>query len=183
MADIQHIIEYLSENLTDPVPRFVMVKEIYKEPTTCPAYMAAYEKLRQSKWYRVLADEQWEDGSWGSFHSMVANTKINSKFISTEAALRRARELSLPKDDPVVAKAVRLMERYVRGEQEYPDRVEKHNDGGRGFMIAIPFLVAGNLNLFDPDNLLLGSLREVYLKTLKVAFAKGDFDEGARAAW
>lgn len=99
------------------------------------------------------------------------------KFVSTKVALRRARELSLPKDDPVVAKCIRLMERYVREEEAWPDYVEKHKDNGRGFIFCRPFLTAANLNLFDPDNPVLKPLRDVVVETMKTAFANGRLDE------
>lgn len=99
------------------------------------------------------------------------------KFVSTKVALRRARELSLPKDDPVVAKCIRLMEQYVREEEAWPDYVEKHKDNGRGFIFCRPFLTAANLNLFDPDNPVLKPLRDVVVETMKTAFANGRFDE------
>jgi len=64
MMNIRQIIEFLSAHTPDPVPKFIMQKEIFKKPNTCPDYTNAYEQMRQSKWYRELADEQWHDGSW-----------------------------------------------------------------------------------------------------------------------
>lgn len=178
MIDMQKITTYLSEHISDPVPLFIMQKEICPAQESSPAYENAYEQMRRSKWYRELADEQWADGSWGRFHTQ--DTKApKRKFATTETALRRARELGLPKEDPVVAKCIKLMERYVTGQEAYPDPVEKHHDNGKSFLTAVPFLVAANLNMFDPGHPLLRPKREVFVKTLKTALSGGRFDEEA----
>lgn len=171
--DLQTIVEILLPMATDPFPRYIFKKEILsKEPTDKDT-----DAIHLSKWYSQLANEQWENGSWGRFHSMDSRIAHKQKFVSTEAALRRARELSLPKDDPVVAKCIRLMERYVREEEAWPDYVEKHKDNGRGFIFCRPFLTAANLNLFDHDNPVIKPLRDVVAETMKTAFANGCFDE------
>jgi hypothetical protein len=59
--------------------------------------------------------------------------------------------LGLAKGDPVVAKCITLMERYVRGEDAWRDYVEKHHDNGKSFNFCRPFLTAANINLFDPE--------------------------------
>jgi hypothetical protein len=46
------------------------------------------------------------------------------KFSCTEAAIRRAREMGLSKDDPVIAKCVRLLEKYIQGEAHAPYTIE-----------------------------------------------------------
>ena len=73
--------------------------------------------------------------SWGRFHSMDSRIANKQKFVSTEAALRRLRELGLPKDDPAVAKCIKLMERYIREEETWRDYVEKQRtmEGGSYF--------------------------------------------------
>jgi len=172
-SDLQSFIDYLWSVTADPFPRYVLKKEILQEDPTDDDI----NLIRASKWYKQLADEQWADGSWGRFHSMDSRIAHKQKFVSTEAALRRAHELGLPKDDPVVAKCIRLMERYIREEEAWRDYVEKHKDNGRGFIFCRPFLTAANLNLFDSENLVIKPLRNVVAETIKTAFADGCFDE------
>ncbi|MDD4494829.1 MAG: hypothetical protein PHV32_10890 [Eubacteriales bacterium] len=171
--DIQTIIDYLVPLVIDPFPRYIFKREILREPPT-PAEIDA---IHTSKWHKQLADEQSKDGSWGRFHSMDSRIANKQKFVSTEAALRRLRELGLPKDDPVVAKCIKLMERYIREEEAWPDYVEKHKDNGRGFIFCRPFLTAANLNLFDPENPVIKPLRDVVAETIKTAFSDGCFNE------
>jgi hypothetical protein len=179
LINTQQIIEYLSEHISDPVPKFIMQKEIFKEPATSPSYINAYNQMKQSKWYHELADEQWDDGSWGRYHSQDSKSVNKQKFVTTESALRRALELSLSKDDPIIAKCIRLMERYVRGEETWRDNIEKHHDGGKSHLRSRPFVTAAFLNLFDPENPVVKTKLDAFVKTLKIALSKGYFDEEA----
>jgi len=110
---------------------------------------------------------------------MDSSLARKQKFVTTEAALRRAHDLGLTKDDPIVAKCIALMERYIRGEETWRDYVEKHYDGSKGHLHSRPYLTAAQLNLFDPENLVVKTKRNVFVRTLEIAFAKGFFDEKA----
>ena len=176
MITIQQIIDYLSENVSDSVPKYILIKEIYKKDPLSPEYINAYESMKQSEWYRVLAGTQWEDGSWGRFHTQDTKLPKNQRFV-TEWMLGRSRELSLSKDDPMIVKAIRLMERYVRGEETWTDKIEKHKDNGKGHLFCRPFLTAAVISRFDPENPVIKPLRYVVMETLKTAFENGDFNE------
>lgn len=169
IKDIQDVIDYLSANLFDPFPRYILRKEILQET---PSDFER-EAIKTSKWYKQLALEQWENGSWGRFHTQDTKATIKQKFATTEQALRRARELSLDKSDPVIQKVIQLIEQYIRGEEVWLDAKEKHY----GFEIAFKTLVAANLSLFDPQNPLLRIKREVCVQNLSKSFAKGVLDE------
>ncbi len=81
MITTQQIIEYLSEHVTDPVPEFIMQKEIYKVPAESQCYQNAYNQINRSKWYRELADEQWEDGSWGDSIPRIQKRQISKNLL------------------------------------------------------------------------------------------------------
>lgn len=173
IKDLQNIIGYLHTTATDPFPRYILKKEILCQAPTADDAAA----IHASKWYKQLADEQWDDGSWGRFHSMDSRIKDKRKFVSTEAALSRAHELGLTKDNPIVAKCIKLMERYVRGEETWRDNIEKHHDNGKSHLHSRPYLTAAWLNLFDPENPVIKPKRDVFIQTLKIALSKGFFDE------
>jgi hypothetical protein len=176
MIKIQKIIEYLSENITDPVPNYIMQKEIYKESVNNPNYKNAYKQMRESKWYLELVNEQLNDGSWGRFHTQDSKAP-KRKFVTTETALRRAHELSLSKDDQIISKCIKLMERYVLDKETWTDSVEKHHDNGKSHLYSRSFVTAANINLFDPENSVIKPKRDIFVKTLKVSLEKGYFDE------
>ncbi|MCL2707865.1 MAG: hypothetical protein FWF03_01985 [Defluviitaleaceae bacterium] len=177
MITLSQIIDYLSGRALDPLPVFLMQKEIYKAKAEGAAYSDAYEKMRQTKHYVELAGEQLVDGSWGRLHSQDSKAP-RKKFVTTEAALRRAGELGLPKDDPIISKCIGLMERYMNGEAAWTDTVEKHRDGGRGHIYCRPFMTAALINMFDPDNETKKPFQESAANTLEAAFVGGRFDAG-----
>jgi hypothetical protein len=173
--DLQNIIDYLMPVAADPFPRYIFKKEILRET---PSY-TDIDAIHSSKWYKQLADEQWEDGSWGRFHSQDSKAPIKQKFVTTEAALRRARELGLTKDDPIIEKCIKRMERYVSGEETWTDNIEKHKDNGKGHMFCRPYMSAAAINIFDPENPLIKPLRDNALESVKKAFQNDFFDEQA----
>lgn len=171
--DLKGIFDYLSTVTTDSFPRYILKKEILKEtPTT-----ADVSAIHMSKWYKQLADEQWEDGSWGRFHSQDSKAAIKQKFVTTENALGRARQLSLSKDDPIIAKCLRKLERYVCGDETWTDNIEKHKDGGKGHLFCRPYMSAAVINTFNPENPFIKPLRDNALESLEKAFRNGFFDE------
>ena len=170
--ELQPIVRYLQTADTDSFRRYILKIEILNEIPT----ENDIEAIHNSKWYRQLADEQWEDGSWGRFHTM-SSKEIKQKFVSTEAALRRARELGLKKNDPMIAKCIKIMERYVLGEETWTDYIEKHKDNGKSHLFCRPYLTAANINLFDSENPVIKPLRDVVAETLGTAFSTGCFDE------
>lgn len=171
--DLQCMVEYMKEVSKDPFPRYILKKDILKEIPT----PSDIDEIHGSKWYRQLVDEQWEDGSWGRFHSMDSSIAAKQKFVTTEGALRRAYELGLTKDDPVVCKCIKYMERCITGEETWRDHIEKHHDNGRGHMFCRPYMTAANLNLFDPDHEMIKPFRNNVVETFRSAFISGAFDE------
>lgn len=111
------------------------------------------------------------------FTVKIQKQKRNKKFVTTESAIGRARGLSLSKDDPMIAKCIKIMERYVRGDETWTDNIEKHKDNGKGHLFCRPYMSSAAINSFDPNNPIIEPLRENVVETLRTAFAKGSFDE------
>ncbi|MFA7672721.1 MAG: hypothetical protein WCY62_02555 [Clostridia bacterium] len=166
IKDMKQIIAYIREFATDPFQRSILQKEICRKPTSDP-------EVNASKWYRQLADEQMQNGSWGRFHTQDTKNKTKRKFITTEQALRRIKDLSLEKDDVLVSRSIALMERYLRGDEAWTDNMEKHY----GFETAFKTIIAANLSLFDSHNCLIDHKREIAAKNMTKACQTGCFDE------
>ncbi len=166
---LQEVIEYLKENLSDPVPQYILQKEIIHKPV----FEVDKCRLIKSKWYQQLASEQWENGSWGRFHTQDTKSPQKQKFVTTETALKRARELSLEKTDQLVYDAMQLMERYLQGQEEWLDANEHHS----GFEIAFRTLIAANLSLFEPKHPLVQAKKEICAYNLSKALVKGSLNE------
>ncbi len=166
---LQDIIDYLNENISDPVPRYILNKEIMHNSSS----VSEINKLKETKWYKQLAAEQWENGSWGRFHTQDTKSQLKLKFSTTESALRRARELSLEKNDDIIDKAIQLMERYIQGQEEWLDVNEHHY----GFQVAFRTIVAANLSLFDPRHPLVQKKKEIVADNLSKGFIDGTLYE------
>lgn len=177
MITIQKIIDHLTEHISDPVPKYIFIREICKKSPSSLEFMNAYEEIKQSKWYLELIGEQWEDGTWGRFHSQDSKMQKKQKFSTTEGALGRARELSLTKDDPMITKCLKKLERYVCGDETWTDNIEMHKDGGKGHLFCRPYMSAAVINTFDPKNPYIKPLRDAVVESLTKAFKNGCFDE------
>jgi len=163
------IIDCLQTAAADPFQRYILKKEILREIPTS----ADIDAIRASKWYVQLASEQQENGSWGRFHTQDTKDKTKRKFVTTEHALRRAFDLSLGKDDPIVGKALGLMEHYLQDEERWTDNDEHHY----GWEISFKALISANMSRFDPDNPLLRTKREICALNLSKAFIGNKPDE------
>lgn len=169
LEQLLEVIKYLNENMSDPVPKYILQKEILRNSSN----KSDNNMLKESKWYKQLATEQWENGSWGRFHTQDTKSQLKQKFTTTEAALRRARELSLEENDEIIFKTIQLMERYLQGQEEWTDTNENHY----GFQVAFRTLIAANLSLFDPKHPLVQKKKEICADNLSKAFKNGTLDE------
>jgi len=172
-AGFDRIRDCLAERVTDPMPAYLFRKDVLREDASCAGFIEARERVRGSRWYLELAREQRENGSWGRFHTQDTKDPVKRRFVTTEAALKRGLEIGLDREDPLICAAIRLMERYLTGEEAWPDTNEKHF----GFEIAFRTILAANLTRFDPENPLIASVREACVLNLRKAFAGGVFRE------
>lgn len=178
MITTHAIIDYLSDRVVDPIPRFILLKEILKMPSDSASYKSTYEEVKESKWYLQLKQEQWEDGSWGRFHTQDTKAAIKQTFPTTESAIQRIRELSLDLSDPMAVSCIHRMECYLDGSDQWLDTIEKHH----GFIIALNTIVASNLSLFIPDHPLISNKRRCCAENITKAFYNGVFVEDIWAA-
>ncbi|MDF2587627.1 MAG: hypothetical protein K0S41_1468 [Anaerocolumna sp.] len=170
LNQLQEVIDYLNENMSDPVPRYILKKEIMGDSS----FESEYGRLKESKWYKQLFSEQWENGSWGRFHTQDSKSPIKQKFTTTENALKRVLELGLGKNNDEMFKCIQLMERYILGQEDWLDKDEKH----AAFKIAFRTIIAANLALFDPNHTVIQTKKEKCVDILSKSFINGSLDEG-----
>lgn len=169
LEHLQEVIDYLNENMPDPVPQYILKKEIIGSSST----PNEYSRLKESKWYQQLAAEQWENGSWGRFHTQDTKAQVRQKFVTTETALRRARELSLNKTDDMIDMTIHLMERYILGQEEWLDTNERFD----GFRIALRTIIAANLSMFEPRHPLVQAKKKICAENMSKAIRNGSLQE------
>lgn len=174
MISQQEIIrraERLLSMKPDPVPRFLIIRDILKLSPETVEYREAKAELLQSKWLRELSEEQWENGSWGRFHTQ--DTKVKQKIITTEWAVNRGLELGLSKEDDIFQKTVAHMERMLTGQELPLDREEHHY----GFRIAFAYIIASILSKIDSSHPLLVPMRKHVAVCVEQAFSSGQYQE------
>ncbi|WP_139902987.1 hypothetical protein [Clostridium thermarum] len=114
----------LNYNL-DPVPRYLLLRDVLKLDSVSEDLVAAKKMVLQTKGVNDIIQLQWENGSWGQFHSM---SQFSQSPITTEQAMRRFLILGLDKRDEAIQKVLTYMEKYLLRELELRDSREKNHD-------------------------------------------------------
>lgn len=161
----------LNYNL-DPVPRYLLMRDVLKLDSKNKELIFAKNMVLQSKWVNDIIQLQWEDGSWGQFHSM---SQFSQSPITTEQALRRLLILGLDKHDEVIRKALIYMEKYLVGESELRDRKEKKHDWD---MLTRLFVATWILKI-DPSNYLAKGIAKDWAKIITHAFSGDEYNHNA----
>lgn len=116
--------QILSQN-PDAVIRYRLLRDVVMVPPDSSELHQAKADLAQSACIQELADEQWEDGGWGAFHSR--STLRKQKIPSTEVGVERALALGLDANHPILKKASAYIQAVMRGELAFPDYQEKND--------------------------------------------------------
>lgn len=156
----------------DPIPKYLLIRDVAKLDSKSKDLIRAKEAVLQSKWVKDIVKLQWEDGSWGEFHSLSQSAK---SLITTEQALRRLLVLGLDKNDEVIQKALVYMEKYLRGELNLRDRKEKKHD----WNVVTKLFVATWILIFDPSNSLAKGIAEDWAKVITHGFSGGEYNHNA----
>lgn len=167
------IAKCLLEKMPDTIPQYILRKDIFCSNLNLSQDVFENNLIEQSKWYKQLASEQWENGSWGRFHTQDTKSAVKQKFSTTEAALSRAYDLSLDKNNRMIRDAIHLMERYLQGEEQWLDTNEHHY----GFHVAFKTLIAANLSVFIPDHPIVLVKKKICAENIEKAFQNGFLDE------
>jgi hypothetical protein len=147
-----------------------LLREVLRRPADDAELSAAVNALDESPHVRVLAEEQRSDGSWGRFHTRDYSRK--QKIGTTEAGIRRAVELGLPRDHPVLRAARPYLEGILRGRIRFPDRAEKHQNWATG----VAMFTAGLLSRFAPEARALDRTWQFWSQVVQRSFARGRYD-------
>lgn len=138
-----------------------------------PELVAIRSKLPEQYWVKELAEEQHLDGSWGRFHSQ--DSKIKTRFLTSEVAIRRALALGLDKDNPVLSRAIIYMQGVLAGKVIWSDRAEK----SEGWQTAVEAISAGTLAQVDPSHPGIDKAWEYWVEISKRSFPSGKYDPEA----
>ncbi|MCL2546743.1 MAG: hypothetical protein FWE06_06060 [Oscillospiraceae bacterium] len=108
-------INYLLDNEPSPFCEYIIEKELLQ--SDAQTIYDAYEWTKRFTLYTEMAEEQFPDGSWGDFYPMDTSPSARKKHkITDRSTIRRLHDLSLPVDDEMVAKTLKLCREIITGE-------------------------------------------------------------------
>jgi len=158
----------LNDKEMDIVPSYLYLRDVVKEPARFNDMTSLKSNLIHSPLVKRVTDVQWDDGSWGSFHSLsmtIAKT-------TTEIALRRLYYLGLDKSDDSIIRAINYMESFLKGEICLRDRVEKKHD----WKLLTTLFVSTWILRYDCKNEMALSIATKWANTINESFVRGQFD-------
>ncbi|WP_026477711.1 hypothetical protein [Alkaliphilus transvaalensis] len=156
--------ELLEMNL-DPIPKYRLMRDVLKLKSDNKELINAKYDVLQTKWVKEITKLQWDDGSWGQFHSL---SQSSSSVMTTEQALRRLLILGLDKEDEPIKKALAYMEKYLLREVDLRDYKEKKHD----WDLLTRLFVAAWLLIIDPSNVLALEIANDWAKIITYGFSE-----------
>jgi hypothetical protein len=173
LNDVQATAELLLEQNPDPVPRFLLQRDVLRLPADDPRLVESKSAVMRGAGVRQLAETQESNGSWGRFHSQ--DTKRQQRFPTTEVAVRRALALGLDKNSDILKRAAAYMERHLQGLETWTDPPEKHE----GWPVNIRFVTAGTLARIDRTHPMLDEFWRLWAEIAARTFQSGRYDPAA----
>ncbi len=168
--EVESTARRLLDRELDPVVRFRLLRDCLDCRPGDAQIVALYSLLSSLPQVRELATEQQPDGSWGRFHSM--DSKLRTRFTTSEAAIRRALALGLDRSHPILHKAVGYMQAVLEGRLAWSDRVEK----SEGWSICTGAITAATLAQVDPDHPSIIPIWEYWVEVAQRSFLEGSYD-------
>lgn len=152
----------------DPVVKFRLLRDVLlvrgqeiEGPRT---------ELENSRWVKLVRQEQWTDGSWGRFHSQDCAAK--QRIVTTEEGVRRSLALGLTQQHPVLRQAIHYMSDVLQNGKQVCDPAEKNERWPAG----IQMFVAGTLAQAAPDHPAITPAWNRWREIVSRTFATGQFD-------
>jgi hypothetical protein len=157
----------------DPVPRYRLVRDVLLLSEEDERLKAARADIDTSQHVKKLAESQWDDGTWGRFHT--EDTKTKRPFPTTEIAVARALSLGLDGEHPILEALHPTLVAYVEGRSIWRDTPEKH-DNPDAWPIWVRHFSAGLLAAIDPADPVLVDCFEERARATAMAFARSGYD-------
>ena len=165
-------IEKLSSMKMDIITEYLFMRDIMKVDKEEDNMRKLKSDILKTTSVQKVINEQWEDGSWGRFHSL--NTSSKAQY-TTESALRRLLILGLDKDDFPVKKALDYLRKYLKRELDLRDYKEKKHD----WNLLTRLFVAVWILKIDPLDSLAQAIAIDWAKVINSAFVGNEYNHEA----
>ena len=162
--DVRPYADHLLSLNPDPIPRYVIYRELFGYEKEHPDCLAAYEAVRTCPQVERITAAQNELGFWEPFHG------------TTEGMIRRLLSFGLDVTHPTLAGVqdylIGLLEgRMTTGQYEKQDHPLWYSE------MFEPLIAAAMLSLITPDHPLVQKHRAVWASFAEEIFAGGHYDE------
>lgn len=164
------IINDLHSYNIDDIPSYILKRDFLEADTSSLEMIEIKNRILQNKHVTKITNVQWDDGSWGRFHSMSTTT---SDMATTEKAIRRLQNLGLDLNDEPIKKVINYMESYMRKEIELIDYNEKKHD----WSLLTRLFVSTWLLRLDKDNIIATEEAKKWVNVIKKAFSEGLYND------
>ena len=125
---------------------------------------------KDTKWAKEIISLQDDEGKWGYFHTLFADSKSS---YTTEKALKRLEMFGYTIEDTCIQKAVSYMNDCLTGVKEIPDKREKLHD----WNIFTSLILATWIRRFTKNNPAANAVAEKWAKIVTIAFKDGTYNQ------
>ncbi|GAB6109500.1 hypothetical protein [Fusibacter bizertensis] len=168
MKEETNISKLIKLEQMDDIVQYLYMRDILYEQIEPMNLSAKKDDILTNDAILAITSEEWNDGSWGQFHSMSSSSRI-----TTESAIRRLLNLGLDKNDMPIQKALKYMELFLLGEIELRDRKEKKHD----WELLTRLFVSTWIRMIDSTNNIANLEAEKWAKVVSAGFVDEVFNK------
>ncbi|MFX0013460.1 MAG: hypothetical protein ACFFB2_01655 [Promethearchaeota archaeon] len=172
--EIQNIAERILEDSPDPTIQVRLLRDILGKNRDDAELIEAVSRLDDNKWVQMLRNDQWEDGSWGRFHT--EDTSLKQKVPTTEVGVTRAINLGLDDTHPIIQKVTKYIIGILTNSIK-PRDVEPKGIGRNVWDNLIKKIVAASLAEIDPIHPILYDYFDLWVRILQRSFPYNSYDK------
>lgn len=162
--DIQDYAERLLALNPDPIPRFVIYRDLLGYTEDNAEYQTARDAVWAHPFVAKIADAQNDRGFWEPFHG------------TTEGMIRRLLSFGLDCTHPTLAAAQSYLVRLLNGEEQ-TGQYEKQDHARWYPEMLEPLIAASMLSLIVPDHPLVEQHRTLWASFADTIFSDGTYSE------
>lgn len=179
MVEITSILETAQKIIAanpEPVVKYRLLRDVLCVDSENDELKQVKTQIANNKWVQQLQEEQWDDGSWGRFHTQ--DTQLKQKITTTEVGISRSIHLGLDLEHAIVRKARDYCVQILTNQVKIRDQVER-SWGIAWWNTGIQKIVAASLAQIQPDHPVLDPIRQFWLNILIKSFPNGVYDRNS----
>ncbi|UCG02008.1 MAG: hypothetical protein JSW11_20720 [Candidatus Heimdallarchaeota archaeon] len=170
---IQNIAERILEDNPDPAIQVRLLRDILGKNRNDAELIEAESRLNENKWVQILRNDQWEDGSWGRFHT--EDTTLKQRVPTTEVGVSRSVNLGLNETHPIIQKVtyyiVGILNRSIKPRDVVPKGI------GQSFWDhSINKIVAASLAEINPNHPILNDYFDLWARIIQESFPNNSYN-------